>query len=115
MPSTAATARSSSREADVLVAVRVDRLAEELDLLAAGRDQRARLAQDLARRRAALAPARVGDDAEGAELVAAALDRDVADHAVGVAARRDPAPRRSPRDRGACPSTGAAAARAPPT
>ena len=72
-------------EPDVLPAVRVHRLAEQLHLLDAGRDQRAHLAQDLARRRAALAPARVGHDAERAELVAAALDGDVADHAVARA------------------------------
>jgi hypothetical protein len=68
-------------EAHVLVAVRVHRLAEELDLLVAGLGHGARLAQDLARRRPALAPARVGHDAERAELVAAALDRDVPRHA----------------------------------
>ena len=85
MPSTAATARSSSREADVLVAVRVHGLAEELDLLVAGRRPARAPGAGSRAGRAALAPARVGDDAEGAELVAAALDGDAADHAVGVA------------------------------
>ena len=77
-------------EPDVLVAVRVDRLAEQLHLLDAGLDQRAHLAQDLARRRAPLAPARVGHHAEGAELVAAALDGDVADHAARARSRSSP-------------------------
>ena len=50
MPSTAATARSSCANPDVLAAVRVHRLAEQLHLLDARRHQRAHLAQDLARR-----------------------------------------------------------------
>ena len=68
------------------------------DLLVAGRGQRARLAQDLARRRAALAAAGVGHHAEGAELVAAALDGDVADDAV-AAGGAGSSPRRSRRGR----------------
>src|SRR5262249_5565637 len=64
-----------------------DRLPEQLDLLVAARRQRTRLAQHLARSRAALAPARVRDHAEGAELVAAALDGDAADDAARALAR----------------------------
>ena len=75
-------------EPDVLAAVRVHGLAEQLHLPVAGVGQRAHLAQDLARRRAALAPARERHHAERAELVAAALDRDVPDHAARHRARR---------------------------
>ena len=78
-------------EAHVLVAIRIHRLSEQLHLFVAGLGHRARLAQHLARRRAALAPARVGDDAERAELVAAALDGDVSGDAAPGAVRRGPA------------------------
>src|SRR5581483_3043437 len=74
-------------EAGLLPAVRADRLAEQLHLLVAGGGHRARLAQHLARGRAALAPARVRDHAEGAELVAAALDGDVAGDGARARAR----------------------------
>ena len=83
MPSTAATARSSAANPTSSQRYELTVWPSSCTSLTPAADQRAHLAEDLARRCAPLAPARVGDDAEGAELVAAALDRDVADHAVG--------------------------------
>ena len=84
MPSTRATARSSSANVTSSQHVRVDGLAEQHDLAIAGVGELADLAQHLARRRAALAAARERHHAERAELVAAALDRDEARDAVAA-------------------------------
>ena len=65
-------------EVNVVPDVGVDGLSEEHDLLVPGRGERPDVPQDLARRDASLAPPGVGHHAESAELVAAALDRDVA-------------------------------------
>ena len=73
-PSTASAARSRSAKSCVAVVIRVHGLAEEHDLAEAPRDRGlAPGAISSRERQAALAAARVGDDAVGAELVAAAL------------------------------------------
>ncbi len=77
-PSTWWTMRSSAARlgsvGDIL-AVAVDDLPQQGDLLDALRHQRAHLGHDLAHRAAALDAAPVGDDAEGAGMRAAQHDR----------------------------------------
>ena len=70
-------ARDSFQQADeipVVIVVRVDVLAQEVDLPGPGADFGLHLGQDLGRRAAALPAAQVGDDAVGAEIVAASHD-----------------------------------------
>ena len=75
--------RSSSANVDSAVAIGVHGLPEERHLAAAGAGCSVDLAHHFRGRHAPLPPAHVGHDAEGAELVAAALDRDPGVDAVG--------------------------------
>ena len=69
----------------LVLAVAVDDLPEQGDFLDALARQGARLGQDIVRRAAALDPAAVGDDAEGAGVRAAVDDRDEARDQAGRA------------------------------
>ena len=72
---------------DLFVAVGVHGLAEEGELLEAHLGELVGLTEHLAGRGSTLAAAGIGDDTEGAELVAAALDGDPAGDAFGAGGR----------------------------
>ena len=98
-PATASTRASSSAKSTSLVAVGVDRLAEQHHLGVAARHQRPRpRARSRPARPVHLGPAGARHDAEAADVVAALHRRHVGAHRVAVGDRR----RRGPRRRRPC-------------
>ena len=90
-PSTSCTMRSSAGQVGAIrdiLAVAVDDLPQQGDLLDALRDQGAHLGHDLAHRAAALDAAPVGDDAEGAGVRAAQHHRHVRRHQLAALVQR---------------------------